>query len=79
MHTHLLTSRGMMMGLLVKGHSLRRDHQLPVAKGTGATVAAAPTWKGLSKHPVVLPCRRNPLDALPCVEEGFTFSVVTQY
>ena len=43
----LLTSRGMIMGLPVKGHSLRRVHQLPVAKGTGATVAAqhAPTWK----------------------------------
>ena len=44
-HAHALTSRGMMMGLPVKGHPLRRVHQLPVAKGTGTTVAAAPTWK----------------------------------
>ena len=36
----------MMMGLPVKGHSLRRVHQLPVAKGTEApTIAAAPTWR----------------------------------
>ena len=45
LHAHRLTSRGMMMGLPVKGHPPRRVHQLPVAKGTGATVAAAPTWK----------------------------------
>ena len=51
-HAHSLTSRGMMMGSLsrpgLKGYSLRRIHQLPVAKGTGATVAAAPTWKRTS-------------------------------
>ena len=34
-HAHSLTSRGMMMGLPVKGHSLRRVHQLPVAKAQG--------------------------------------------
>ena len=44
-HAHSLTSRGMMMGLQVKGHLLKKVHQLPVAKGTGATVAAAPTWR----------------------------------
>ena len=44
-HAHSLTSRGVMMGLPVKGHSLRRVHLLPVAKGTGAKVAAATTWK----------------------------------
>ena len=43
--THRLTSRGMMMGPPVMGHQPRRVHQLPVAKGTGTTVVAAPTWK----------------------------------
>ena len=45
LHAHRLTSRGMMMGLPVKGHPPRRVHQLPVAKGTGTTVAAGPTWQ----------------------------------
>ena len=36
---------GPQFGLPVKGHLLRKVHQLPLAKGTGATVAAAPTWK----------------------------------
>ena len=44
-HAHALTSRGMMMGLPVKGHPPRRVHQLPIAKGTGTTVAAGPTWQ----------------------------------
>ena len=34
----------LVMGLPVKGHQLRRVPQLPVAKGTGTTVAAAPAW-----------------------------------
>ena len=45
LHAHRLTSRGMMRGLPVKGHPPRRVHQLPVAKGTGTTVAAGPTWQ----------------------------------
>ena len=45
LHAHRLTSRGMMMGLPVKGHPPRRVHQLPIAKGNGTTVSAAPTWK----------------------------------
>ena len=62
-HAHSPTSRGMMMGLPLKGHSLRRVHQ-PGACRQGATVAAAPR-------------RWNPLDALSRVEEGVTSTVVT--
>ena len=60
-------------GLPVKGHSLKRASQLPVTKGTGATVAAAPTFQ----HPVALPCRWHPLDALSRVAVGFAALVVT--
>ena len=43
-----------MMGLPVKGHILRRVHQQPVAKGFGATVAAAPKWKRTLPAPLTL-------------------------
>ena len=65
------------MGLPDKGHSLRRTHKLPVAKGTGAAVASAQSLLEFFQHPAALPRSWNPLDALSCVEEGFTSSVVT--
>ena len=71
-HAHALTSRGMMMGLPVKGHPLRRVHQLPVAKGTRATVAAAPTWKRTLPAPSGSASPLEPLDTLSYVKEGFT-------
>ena len=66
-HAHPPTSRGIMMGLPVKGHSLRRVQQLPVAKGT----LLPRHGKELFQHPVALPRRWNPLDALSRVEERF--------
>ena len=60
------------MGLPVKGHLLRRVHQLPVAKGTRATVAAAPTWKRTLPAPSGSASPLEPLDTLSYVKEGFT-------
>ena len=63
------------MGLPVKGHSLRRVHQLPVAIGTGAMVAAAPTWnRTLSASSGIA----SVLEPPRCSAARFTSSVVTQ-
>ena len=60
-HTSLPPS--IMMGLPINGHPLRTVPQLPVAKGTGTTVAAAPTWKRTLPAPSGI---TSPLEPLRC-------------
>ena len=50
-HLRLPTSRGMMMRFPVKGHSLRRVHQLPVTKGTDPQSLLPRRGKELFQHP----------------------------